>query len=192
MLYLITIIFAILSGILLGLVKNKKFIMPDIKLKKIPLATGAFLIQTISRIIGVNGFTPVVRYSFVIQFVVFVLLFICLWHNRKYIGFWMVGTGAFANALVMMFNGGKMPVDTKLMKSMGLDKDLVFLTSGIDNKHTVLGHDTSFNWLADIIPVKGFLGYGMPIVSIGDIVVLAGLVVLIWQFLLWVPCNIEN
>jgi hypothetical protein len=86
--------------------------------------------------------------------------------NRRLPGVWLVATGLLLNALVIAANRA-MPVDPAAIAALGLE--------GVEvppGKHTLLTEATRLPWLADIIPVPWLRS----ILSIGDLVIAAGLV----------------
>lgn len=86
--------------------------------------------------------------------------------NRHLPGVLLVGGGLLLNAVVMAANGA-MPVDPAAIQALGLGDVEVPL-----GKHTLLDDQTRLPWLADIIPVRPLRS----IISIGDLVLAAGLV----------------
>jgi len=124
------------------------------------LAIVAFVLQTVTRILGIRGVESAVKFSFLIQAVVFVLLLFCFWFNREYIGLWFVGLGASLNALVMLVNGGRMPVSLEAMQKAGIKEVTEMIMSGADNKHAVISSTTKLKFLADIIH--------LPVLSTGN------------------------
>ncbi|MDQ2087393.1 DUF5317 domain-containing protein [Herbivorax sp. ANBcel31] len=181
MLYLVVILLAIFFGVLVGTIKGKKFDISHVRLEKMWLVLLAFGIQTITRVLSMSGFDFLVKYSFITQAVVFLLLFICLWYNRKYIGLWIIGLGASLNGLVMMANGGRMPVSLKKLEKVDLPEAIELLKAGADNKHVVMDETTNLNFLADIFYIPGFLGKGIHVASVGDYIVAAGLFIFIFE-----------
>jgi len=95
------------------------------------LAIVAFVLQTVTRILGIRGVESAVKFSFLIQAVVFVLLLFCFWFNREYIGLWFVGLGASLNALVMLVNGGRMPVSLEAMQKAGIKEVTEMIMSAL-------------------------------------------------------------
>ncbi|MFZ5986490.1 MAG: DUF5317 domain-containing protein, partial [Bacillota bacterium] len=158
--------------------EGKKPDIGNVRFHKTWLIVLACLIQTITRVMGSKGIRFVVEYSLVIQGIVFILLFICLWFNRRYIGLWVTGVGASLNALVMVLNGGRMPVSLEIMKNAGLMEAANILSTGADSRHVVMSGSTRLGFLADIIYLPGFLGMGMPVVSIGDLIIALGIFIL--------------
>jgi hypothetical protein len=122
-----------------------------------------------------------VKFSLLIQVVVFALLFLCFWFNKKYIGLWFIGIGASLNALVMIINGGRMPVSLEAMQKAGIQVATDMVLSGADNKHIVLSDTTRLGFLADIIYLPGILGWGIGVLSIGDIIVALGLFIFVFE-----------
>lgn len=82
-------------------------------------------------------------------------------------GMWLVGLGFSLNVLVILANGG-MPVDPDAIRVMGGDPTGAVLVG----KHHLMSATTALPWLADVIPLPPI----DLIVSIGDIVLVAGMV----------------
>lgn len=106
------------------------------------------------------------------------MLFASFWFNRKRIGFIAMGGGCLLNAVVIIANGGSMPVSIEVLKKANLTKALEALESGVDIKHTVLCEGTKLAFLSDIIHVPYFPGFLIRVVSIGDLIVVLGLLIL--------------
>ena len=132
MLYLLVILLAIILGVLFGTFKRKKLDISYIRLEKVWLAFLAFGIQTITRIFSMKGVSFLVKYSWLTQGVVFVLLFVALWYNRKHLGLWIIALGASLNALVMMVNGGRMPVSLEKLVKVDMPEFIELIKSGAD------------------------------------------------------------
>ncbi|UWV47776.1 DUF5317 domain-containing protein [Acetivibrio thermocellus] len=181
MLYLTVMLIAFVLALAVQGMKGKPCDFFGIRLRKMWLAIVAFVLQTVTRILGIRGVESAVKFSFLIQAVVFVLLLFCFWFNREYIGLWFVGLGASLNALVMLVNGGRMPVSLEAMQKAGIKEVTEMIMSGADNKHAVISSTTKLKFLADIIHLPGFIGQGMGVVSIGDLVVALGLFVFVFE-----------
>lgn len=180
MLYLLVILLAVFFGVFVGTVRRRKFDISCIKLEKVWLALLAFGIQTVTRILSMKGFTFLTKYSYITQGVVFVLLFIAIWYNRKHLGLWIIASGASLNALVMMVNGGRMPVSLEKLENVDMPEMIELLKSGADNKHVVMSELTKLNFLADIFYMPGFLGRGAHVFSVGDFIVAVGLFIFVF------------
>jgi hypothetical protein len=170
---------AILLGILFGvLLKGKVSNLLEIKFQKVWLILSAAVFLLLLEILSLR-FDFIEKNIIMFQGINFILLFISFWFNRRFIGIWFIGFGAFLNMLVMLSNGGKMPVSTNAMQRAKLPLDLV--TKGIKHKFVDVNGSTSLSLLADNIVPPGFWGIGMKVVSIGDIIVVLGLFLFILQ-----------
>lgn len=86
--------------------------------------------------------------------------------NRELPGVALVAAGLILNAAVIAANGA-MPVDPAAMRAVGVDTDIAVPLG----KHTLLTANTRLPWLADILPLPPLRS----IVSVGDVVIAAGL-----------------
>lgn len=86
------------------------------------------------------------------------------WHVR---GFPFVTIGVLSNSLVVLVNGGRMPVSKHTLLLAGLPPNM------IDAKHVFMGSSTVFPFLADVIPIN-FLNLHYAC-SVGDLMVYTGL-----------------
>ncbi len=93
-----------------------------------------------------------------------VIVFVAM--NWQLPGMALVTLGLLLNATVMAANGA-MPVDPAAIRALGLDGAEV-----PPGKHTLLTEDTRLPWLADVWPLPPLRS----IISVGDIVLAAGLV----------------
>jgi hypothetical protein len=115
---------------------------------------------------------------------VYVVGFIFLWINRKEMGFFVVLVGAFLNFLVMLVNGGRMPVSLEAAEAVLDPFYAETLRNGIIyGKHVAMTAHTHLSFLGDIIPLtKPY--YKHQVVSIGDIVESIGIFVYIQKVML--------
>ncbi|MFC0216672.1 DUF5317 domain-containing protein [Paenibacillus chartarius] len=115
---------------------------------------------------------------------VYIIGFIFLWMNRKERGFLLVLAGAFLNFLVMIVNGGRMPVSIEAAE-VALDPFFVeILRQGITyGKHTAMTAQTHLTFLGDIIPLtKPY--YKQQVISIGDVIESIGIMIYIQTVML--------
>lgn len=115
---------------------------------------------------------------------VYIIGFVFLWLNRKEKGFIILLIGAFLNFLVMVANGGRMPVSLEAAQAV-LDPFYVeTLRQGIVyGKHVALTESTRLAFLGDIIPLtKPY--YKHQVISIGDVVMGIGIFLYIQQLML--------
>lgn len=97
--------------------------------------------------------------------------------NRQHPGVGLVALGLALNAVVIAANGA-MPVDPQAMRALGLGELQVPL-----GKHTLLTDSTRLPWLADIFPLPPLRS----IISIGDVVLAAGMLPLTHALMTWRP-----
>ncbi|KNY28248.1 DUF5317 domain-containing protein [Pseudobacteroides cellulosolvens] len=178
MLYLVVIVLGVVLGVLAkGRVSN----ILNLKFEKLWLLLIVVCIQTAIRLLALRGLIDAGRYSFVTQGAAFTLLMVVLWYNRRLFGVVVIGVGTLSNILVMMLNGGLMPVSSELLKKIGdLSGSLELMKNGSDGKHILINEATKLPLLSDIIEMPPFLGWLMPIVSIGDLIVAVGIFLLVF------------
>lgn len=98
-----------------------------------------------------------------------------LWRNVMLPGVLLVAIGLLLNAIVMAANGA-MPVSPDAVRALGLtDLDV------LPGKHTMMTDATRLPWLADILALPPLRS----IISVGDIVLAAGLLPLTHALMTW-------
>lgn len=114
---------------------------------------------------------------------VFLLAFVIL--NRRRIGLLVIGVGALLNFLAIVTNGGLMPISPDSLEAAGLGNELAELELGDsvpDTKDVLLAEDDiHLEFLSDRI-TWGSPG-PLPVFSIGDVVIGAGLLATLGEFL---------
>jgi hypothetical protein len=99
----------------------------------------------------------------------YVMIAAFLWFNRRLAGATLLGAGMTMNALAIIANGGVMPAAETAERLAGMH-----LRAGFDNSaHLAHPH---LLWLGDVIPWPGPLNN---VLSVGDLVVYAGMLVLL-------------
>jgi hypothetical protein len=123
-----------------------------------------FSLQNNSKFLGnISGY---------IYILVYVLGLLFLFMNRKNSGFSFILIGVFLNFLVMVLNGGRMPVS--LSAASILDPGyLDVLKEELYAKHTTLTDSTRLGFLGDVIPITNPYPRTQ-IISIGDIIMNIG------------------
>ncbi|MDP4181819.1 MAG: DUF5317 domain-containing protein [Bacillota bacterium] len=171
MLFLIMVVL----GVVLGLFTNGRLAyLLNIKFEKIWLVLIAVCIQYSMNVLSSKGIIDAAKYGIIAQGAAFCILIIALWFNRKYLGVLVLGIGCLSNALVMMLNGGRMPVSHQALLDLGDLRSLELLSKGLDGKHILVSEVTKLTFLADVISMPPVLGWLMPIVSVGDLIAAAG------------------
>ncbi|MCW2600601.1 MAG: hypothetical protein JWM02_2430 [Frankiales bacterium] len=94
--------------------------------------------------------------------------------NRGVRGTGLVALGLLANALVVGLNGA-MPVSSEASGRAGITTQAIL--SGTDPRHELAGSDTRLSPIGDVIPV--LLPVHPEVVSVGDVLVAAGLAQLV-------------
>jgi hypothetical protein len=107
-----------------------------------------------------------------------VLVTVFVVRNRALPGMALIATGFVLNALVVLANGA-MPVSQEAADRVGIST--VGLYRHVDAKHEIVDSETRLEALADVIPVPlpGPLKHGSNVVSAGDVVLAAGIGVLV-------------
>jgi hypothetical protein len=130
---------------------------------------------------GLGGAAEVRRFIFPMSYVL-LLAFIIL--NRR-VGFLIIGAGMVLNFLAIVTNGGLMPISPASMEKAGHGDELAELNVGDPvplSKNVLLDEgDTRLRWLTDRFAWESPGPFS--VFSIGDIIIAAGLVVVVIQLL---------
>ncbi|MEH6956390.1 DUF5317 domain-containing protein [Neobacillus drentensis] len=136
-----------------------------------------FSLQNDSKFLGqISGY---------IYIVVYVLGLLFLFMNRKNPGFILILLGVFLNFLVMVLNGGRMPVSLDAASILPAGYLDVFKEQ-LYAKHTALTESTKLGILGDIIPITDPYPRTQ-IISIGDIIMNIGAFLFIQYLMLRYP-----
>jgi hypothetical protein len=94
-----------------------------------------------------------------------------LWHLDRLPGVWIVTAGVTLNLIVVLANGGHMPVAPALAASL--------VQRGTIGQYIVMGPGTNLSWLGDWISLPGPLRAFGEAYSPGDLIVAAGIAVVV-------------
>lgn len=94
--------------------------------------------------------------------------------NWKIPGVPIIFLGNFSNALTIALNGGRMPFSLKSVEIAGLTADLTKINSSSWYPQVAISKKTLLPFLGDVIPIP-LPGIFATLISIGDIIVLAGI-----------------
>ena len=132
-----------------------------------------FKLQNSNKILG--------QWSGSIYIIVYVLGLLFLFINRKNRGFTIILIGVFLNFIVMILNGGRMPVSVQAASILDPSYTEV-LKKSLYAKHAMLTSSTHLGFLGDVIPISKPYPRTQ-IISIGDIVMNIGIFLFI-QYLM--------
>jgi hypothetical protein len=109
---------------------------------------------------------------------------VVLWINRNEKGFWFILVGVFLNFLVMLVNGGKMPVSLEATAvALGPVYTQMLQAGTVVSKHILLTDSTHLSFLADIIPLSPPYPRSQ-VLSIGDIIMNFGIFIYLQNIML--------
>jgi hypothetical protein len=152
--------------------------LQDIEINKWWLITSAALIEFSASTIRAREIEPLWRwidqYVLIIQVFSYTLIIISLLCNIKNRGVKGIVIGVLLNLLVIIANGGRMPVDISGFDPVIYSNTIEILIAGRDLTHEVVSETTNLYFLADIIHLKR--PYPLPkSLSVGDLFIMAGI-----------------
>lgn len=179
---LVMVFDGIIISVVLGLCRGGGFrSFADLRLKYgwiFPVLLAVQLIVFVTQ----NKFTWIAAISPYLFIAIYVIGLLFLWMNRNQNGFMLIWIGVLLNFIVMMANGGRMPVS--LEAATILDPAFTaYLKEGLYAKHQMLTDASLFGFLGDIIPIT----HPYPreqVISIGDVIMNIGIFIFIQQLML--------
>ena len=177
-------VYIIIISIIIGLLRNGKLSsLSQISLKRIELIVLACLIQGGLIFLGSRKVKFVLDYSsYMIIFSYIVLLF-AVWYNKELKGINFIALGIIFNFIVIVANGGHMPVLLSSLYKVGLNDFALVLKEGTYVTHTLITEKTLFGFLADVIPLSPLFP-DPSVVSVGDFLMFYGVFSLIQNAML--------
>ena len=172
-------VYIIIISIIIGLLRNGKLSsLSQISLKRIELIVLACLIQAGLIFLESKKVKFVLDYSSYMLIFSYIVLLLAVWYNKKIKGIKIIALGIIFNFIVIVVNGGHMPVLLSSLHKAGLDDFALVLKEGTYVTHTLITEKTLFKFLADVIPLSP--PFPDPsVVSVGDFLMFYGVFSLI-------------
>ena len=188
MLYVYIIIISIIIGLLR---KGKLSSLSQISLKRIELIVLACLIQGGIIFLGSRNIKFVLDYSSYMIIFSYIVLLLAVWYNKTLKGIKIIALGIIFNFIVIVANGGHMPVLLSSLYKAGLDDFALLFKEGTYITHTLISENTLCAFLADVIPLPP--PFPDPsVVSVGDFLLFYGVFSLIQNAMLKKELNPEE
>lgn len=172
-------VYIIIISIIIGLLRNGKLSsLSQISLKRIELIVLACLIQAGLIFLEPKKVKFVLDYSSYMLIFSYIVLLLAVWYNKKIKGIKIITLGIIFNFIVIVVNGGHMPVLLISLYKAGLNDFALVLKEGTYVTHTLITEKTLFRFLADVIPLSP--PFPDPsVVSVGDFLMFYGVFSLI-------------
>jgi len=167
-------VYIIIISIIIGLLRNGKLSsLSQISLKKIELIVLACLIQAGLIFLGSKKVKFVLDYSSYMIIFSYIVLLLAVWYNKKLKGMKIIALGIAFNFIVIVANGGHMPILLGSLYKAGLNDIALILKEGSHVTNTLITEKTLFRFLADVIPLSP--PFPAPsVVSVGDFLLFYG------------------
>ena len=184
-------VYIIIISIIIGLLRNGKLSsLSQISLKRTELIVLACLIQGGIIFLGSKKIKFVLDYSSYMIIFSYIVLLLAVWYNKKIKGINFITLGIIFNFIVIVANGGHMPVLLSSLYKAGLNDFALVLKEGTYVTHALITEKTLFGFLADVIPLSP--PFPDPsVVSVGDFLMFYGVFSLIQNAMLKEELNPE-
>ena len=177
-------VYIIIISIIIGLLRNGKLSsLSQISLKRIELIVLACLIQAVLIFLGPKKVKFVIDYGSYMIIFSYIVLLLAVWYNKNLKGINFIALGITFNFIVIVANGGHMPVLLSSLYKAGLNDFALVLKEGTYVTHTLITEKNLFRFLADVIPLSP--PFPDPsVVSVGDFFMFYGVFSLIQNAML--------
>jgi hypothetical protein len=144
-----------------------------------PLIIFCLLLQLF--VVYAGDYLPIINRTLTYWIILtYFLLLLAANFNLHLEGFKIFFLGLLLNAIVIVINGGRMPVSIKALEAIGMHEDIKVLATGY-KKHGLIEEQTLFPFLADVIPMQVPFVFMPIVVSIGDLIMTMGICWFIYQ-----------
>lgn len=162
------LIFAVIIGyILKGNIKN----LENVDVKGVYLVFISFFIEFFIIICIRKGIFNIGIFTYILDFIMYTLLAMFIYFNRKDKYIVLMGLGFLLNAIAIFSNGGVMPVSAKAATAAGVTLDI-----SKEGLYTLINENTRVWFLGDVIPKTFLRNFA---ISIGDIIAVLGLMLFV-------------
>lgn len=177
------------GGLLVGKVRGGKFSnISSGEIRGWYFIGASFLVEFSAVYFASKGVSIIIDGIPFIHLLSYILLFFGLFMNFDKYAFWIITVGVLLNFIVIMANGGQMPISHEALISSGLFENAAAIAQGRIVTHTVINETTKLKFLADILALPKF--YPRPkVYSIGDIFMAVGIFIYIQQLMLGKKAN---
>ena len=185
-------VYIVIISIIIGLLRNGKLSsLSQISLMRVELIVLACIIQGGIIFLGSKKVKFILDYSSYMIIFSYIVLLLAVCYNKKLKGMKIIFLGIVFNFIVIVANGGHMPVLLSSLYKAGLNDFALVLKEGTYVTHTLITEMTLFRFLADVIPLPSPLP-DPSVVSVGDFLMFYGVFSLIQNAMLKKELNSEN
>lgn len=175
---------AITVSIIVGKLRGGRIAsLGEMPIKGLPFIFGALALEVALNLAGYAGVVSGARapaLTVIAHVGSYILLFYGIARNLALTGMGWILAGSALNAVVIVANGGRMPVSEKCALQAGLASYLVSLKEGRVPTHTLLDSGTRLWFLGDVLAFPSNPVWTPSYVfSLGDVFIMVGLFVLI-------------
>lgn len=169
------------TSLVVGKLRRGRFSnIKDAEIHKSYLIIASFLLEFLAVFLSSKGYEFVSNNIFFIHLVSYSLLFIGIFFNIGKHSFKLILLGTLLNFIVIMLNGGQMPVAQEALIKAGLPEEINALINNEVITHTIITKDTILGFLGDVFYLPK--PYPRPkAFSIGDVFMAIGAFIFIQE-----------
>jgi hypothetical protein len=165
-------VYAIILALIIGFIlRGSLKALGNVDVKGIYLVIIGFGIEAIMHFMVGYGTLKIGTITYLANLLMYILLFVFIYLNRKNTFLLIVGFGFLLNAAAIFTNGGVMPVSHGAMTYVSITQ-----SASSEGLYKVIDSGTTLSFLCDIVPIRLFLN---AVVSIGDIISAMGIMLFI-------------